>query len=268
MLRSQLLKEHVIKDKSSGTESEVQDESNGSGNDTYADDADIRPVYDEEPMDEVKHDIDVTETINIKLEHNVAKLLTENEHLNMEKEHSKKTYKDLYDSIKKTRVQTKDHNDSLTEQLNKKSIENADSKAQIQEKVFAIAALKNKLRKLKGNSVDTKFAKPSILGKPSLQTNRKHPVVPTGKIFTSCTSKADSEHTHGSCLDISKIHECKQTLDLSAEVPATDMIVMTSMTELECLFDPLFDEYFNGENQVVSKSFAVTTADASDKRQQ
>ncbi|GKC15879.1 hypothetical protein Tco_1012661, partial [Tanacetum coccineum] len=197
MLRSQLLKEHVIKDKSSGTESEVQDESNGSGNDTYADDADIRPVYDEEPMDEyteqcqvksplldplhenqttelsnqslesknilkskevkVKHDIDVTETINIKLEHNVAKLLTENEHLNMEKEHSKKTYKDLYDSIKKTRVQTKDHNDSLTEQLNKKSIENADSKAQIQEKVFAIAALKNKLRKLKGNSVDTKF---------------------------------------------------------------------------------------------------------------
>ncbi|GJS04446.1 hypothetical protein Tco_0320954 [Tanacetum coccineum] len=30
----------------------------------------------------------------------------------------------------------------------------------------------------------------------------------------------------------------------------------------------LFDEYFNGENLVVSKSFAVTTADASDKRQQ
>ncbi|GKE53279.1 hypothetical protein Tco_1488435, partial [Tanacetum coccineum] len=30
----------------------------------------------------------------------------------------------------------------------------------------------------------------------------------------------------------------------------------------------LFDEYFNGENQVVSKSSAVTTADASDTRQQ
>ncbi|GJU05905.1 hypothetical protein Tco_1122335 [Tanacetum coccineum] len=46
------------------------------------------------------------------------------------------------------------------------------------------------------------------------------------------------------------------------------MIIMTSMIELKSLFDPLFDEYFNGENQVVSKSFAVTTADASDKRQQ
>ncbi|GKC40939.1 hypothetical protein Tco_1053323, partial [Tanacetum coccineum] len=46
------------------------------------------------------------------------------------------------------------------------------------------------------------------------------------------------------------------------------MIVMTSMIELESIFGPLFDEYFNGENQVVSKSSVVTTADASDKRQQ
>ncbi|GJS35730.1 hypothetical protein Tco_0534112 [Tanacetum coccineum] len=45
------------------------------------------------------------------------------------------------------------------------------------------------------------------------------------------------------------------------------MIIMTSMIELESLFDPLFHEYFNGENQVFSKSFAVTTVDASDKRQ-
>ncbi|GJZ90843.1 hypothetical protein Tco_0662770 [Tanacetum coccineum] len=49
---------------------------------------------------------------------------------------------------------------------------------------------------------------------------------------------------------------------MSTKVPTTDMI------ELESLFGPLFDEYFNGENQVVSKSSAVTTADASDKRQQ
>ncbi|GJT00434.1 hypothetical protein Tco_0821603 [Tanacetum coccineum] len=49
------------------------------------------------------------------------------------------------------------------------STEKAYLKAQIQEKVFAIAALKNELRKLKGNSVDTKFAKSSVLGKPVLQ---------------------------------------------------------------------------------------------------
>ncbi|GKG35600.1 hypothetical protein Tco_0440754 [Tanacetum coccineum] len=43
---------------------------------------------------------------------------------------------------------------------------------------------------------------------------------------------------------------------------------MMSMIELESLFGPLFDEYFNEDNQVVTKSSAVTTADASDKRQQ
>ncbi|GJR72624.1 retrovirus-related pol polyprotein from transposon TNT 1-94 [Tanacetum coccineum] len=34
------------------------------------------------------------------------------------------------------------------------------------------------------------------------------------------------------------------------------------------IFGPLFDEYLNGENQVALKSSAVTTADASNKRQQ
>ncbi|GJX23898.1 hypothetical protein Tco_0228343 [Tanacetum coccineum] len=46
------------------------------------------------------------------------------------------------------------------------------------------------------------------------------------------------------------------------------MISMISMIELESQFGPSFDEYFIGENQVVSKSSDVTTADASDKRQQ
>ncbi|GJW48007.1 hypothetical protein Tco_0079653 [Tanacetum coccineum] len=42
----------------------------------------------------------------------------------------------------------------------------------------------------------------------------------------------------------------------------------TTSNELDLLFGPLFDEYFNGENQVVSKSSAVTTADSSNKSQQ
>ncbi|GJX21633.1 putative reverse transcriptase domain-containing protein [Tanacetum coccineum] len=209
--------------------------------------------------------------------------------------------------------------------------------AQIQENVFAIADLKNDLRKLKGNSVDTKFAKASVLGKPVLQSLINQSVIrqsnafkserppmskpqfssqvdvnnnlskrvtqhylpkrrasdfakpdpmiassssknssknmprfssndmvdSTGNLFDSWTGKVDSEPSHGSNVDISKIHKCNKTMDLGA-----DMIVMTSMIELESIFGHLFDEYFNGENQVVSKSSAVTTADASDKRQQ
>ncbi|GJX22337.1 hypothetical protein Tco_0226782 [Tanacetum coccineum] len=210
---------------SNGTESQKQDISSRSGND-----ADIRPIYDEEPMAEnadqcydkttelsnqllesenvclkktvaqwqqskflkeksneakVKNDIDVTETINIELEHSVAKLLAENEQLHKEKEHLKQTYKDLFDSIKRTRVQTKDQNDSLMAQLNKKSNENADVLAQIQKKGFAIAALKNELRKLTGNSVNTKFAKPSILGKPVGQPLKNQSVVRQPTAFKS-----------------------------------------------------------------------------------
>ncbi|GJU34406.1 hypothetical protein Tco_1182760 [Tanacetum coccineum] len=293
------------------------------------------------------------ETISIELEHSVAKLLKENETL-------KKHYKDLYDSIKITRSKTIEQTTSLL-------ANNADLKAQIQEKVFAIAALKNDLRKLKGNSVDTKFAKTSVLGKPVLQSQRNQSVVrqpnafkserpqmskprfasqvdvdkdlskpvtqyylpkgkesafaklhhmiasslprnssknmprynsndmvhnyyleeakkrtqernknlkssvdPSGKILTSCTSKDDSEPTHVSNVDIPNIHECKQTLDLSAGTSLTGQQkqIIDFSAELESLFNPLFDEDFSGENQVVSKSFAVTTVDASDKRQQ
>ncbi|GJZ49238.1 hypothetical protein Tco_0603428 [Tanacetum coccineum] len=70
-------------------------------------------------------------------------------------------------------------------QLNKKSNENADVLAQIQKKGFAIAALKNELRKLTGNSVNTKFAKPSILGKPVLQPHRNQSVVRQPTVFKS-----------------------------------------------------------------------------------
>ncbi|GKC11532.1 hypothetical protein Tco_1008314 [Tanacetum coccineum] len=119
----------------------------------------------------IKKEIDVLETINIELEHSVAKLHKENENL-------KKHYKDLYDFIKITRSKT-------IEQITSLLANNADLKAQIQEKVFAIVALKNELRKLKGNSVDTKFTKTSVLGKPVLQPLRNQSVVRQLNAFKS-----------------------------------------------------------------------------------
>ncbi|GKB88900.1 hypothetical protein Tco_0961172 [Tanacetum coccineum] len=99
----------------------------------------------------VKNDIDAIETINIELEHKVAQLLKENETL-------KRHYKEMFDSMKTTRAKNIEHTTSL--------IANNDNfKAQLQEKGFAIASLKNELRKLTGNSMNTKFAKSSILGK-------------------------------------------------------------------------------------------------------
>ncbi|GKE74019.1 hypothetical protein Tco_1536060 [Tanacetum coccineum] len=103
--------------------------------------------------EKVKHDMDEIKTINIELEHSVAKLLSENECLLKEIEHLKKIYKDQFDSIKKTRALSKEHYHSLIAQLNSKSMENADLKGQIQEKVLVTTTLQNELRRLKGKHV-------------------------------------------------------------------------------------------------------------------
>nr|GEV84460.1 integrase, catalytic region, zinc finger, CCHC-type, peptidase aspartic, catalytic [Tanacetum cinerariifolium] len=58
----------------------------------------------------IKREVKEIETLNIELDHKVTKLVDENEHL-------KQTYKQLYDSIKSSRVQSKEQ--SLKEQLNK-----------------------------------------------------------------------------------------------------------------------------------------------------
>ncbi|GJX54553.1 retrovirus-related pol polyprotein from transposon TNT 1-94 [Tanacetum coccineum] len=88
----------------------------------------IKSMRENDKEEKVKQEMDEIETINIELEHSVAKLLSENELLHKEIEHLKKIYKDQFDSIKKTRALSKEHCDSLIAQLNSKSMENADLK--------------------------------------------------------------------------------------------------------------------------------------------
>ncbi|GJT22190.1 hypothetical protein Tco_0892127 [Tanacetum coccineum] len=105
----------------------------------------IKSLSGKDGVENVKKDIDEIEKINIEFEHN------------------------QFESIRKTRVQSKEHCASLIAQINEKSAENSDLNAQLQEKVFAIAALKNKLRKLKGkNVVDTAVSKPNATIAPRI----------------------------------------------------------------------------------------------------
>nr|GEW11807.1 hypothetical protein [Tanacetum cinerariifolium] len=113
----------------------------------------IKSMRENDKEEKVKHEMGKIKTINIILEHSVAKLLYENECLHKEIEHLKKIYKDQFDSIKKTCALSKEHGDSLIAQLNSKSIENADLKRQIQDNVFMITSLKNDLRKLKRKEI-------------------------------------------------------------------------------------------------------------------
>nr|GEZ94111.1 hypothetical protein [Tanacetum cinerariifolium] len=124
--------------------------------------------------------------------------------------------------------------------------------------------------------------------------------LPTGKLFDSCTNKVESKPPHGSNVDISKIHEYKQTLDLSAgtsinvpkeqsldvsadmalnhdslslasqrqeNVPQADKTV-SMLNELDLLFSPMFNELLKGSSEVVSKSSVVSAADAPNQCQQ
>nr|GEW15719.1 hypothetical protein [Tanacetum cinerariifolium] len=86
--------------------------------------------------------------LNIELDHKVTKLVAKNEHL-------KQTYKKLYDSIKSSRVRSKEQCDDLINKVNLKSAKVSDLNASLQEKVLVITALKEQLSKLKGKTILT-----------------------------------------------------------------------------------------------------------------
>nr|GEW22274.1 retrovirus-related Pol polyprotein from transposon TNT 1-94 [Tanacetum cinerariifolium] len=77
----------------------------------------------------IKRELEEIETINIELDHRVTKLVVENEHL-------KQTYTQLYDSIKSSRVRSKEQCDDLIKQVNLNSAEVSDLNASLQEKVL------------------------------------------------------------------------------------------------------------------------------------
>nr|GEW45408.1 retrovirus-related Pol polyprotein from transposon TNT 1-94 [Tanacetum cinerariifolium] len=64
----------------------------------------------------VRREVEEIETLNIELDHKVTKLVAENEHL-------KQSYKQLYDSIKSSRVRSKEQCDDLINKVNLKSAE-------------------------------------------------------------------------------------------------------------------------------------------------
>ncbi|GJT37933.1 hypothetical protein Tco_0937798 [Tanacetum coccineum] len=363
------------------TDSTVQDDSSRSGNDTDADDADIRPIYDEEPMAEVQ----LTAECNIfaigqqhieQPEIIVEGRVDQNSSKNMPRFSSNDMVHNHYLDVAKKKIQERDRNSTTSVPTSariqtttddrkpnprsnnqtsrslpvskssrvtitvvpkadhsKSSSSFSDSKnfvcstchrcvfnANHDACITKLLKEVNSRAKIQSNKT-TNSNKPvdqkSHTQKPSRQIFTGHRFspnktsavsektsprsdlrwkptgrifksvglrwIPTGKLFVSCTSKVDSEPPHGSNVDIPHIHECKQTLDvsagtsinvqkeqsldLSAEVHQAVETVTTS-NELDVLFGPLFDKYFKGENQVVLKSSAVTTTDASNKRQQ
>nr|GFB22908.1 hypothetical protein [Tanacetum cinerariifolium] len=89
--------------------------------------------------DDKESKVEDIETQNLELDHRVTKHIAKNNHL-------KQTYKQLFDSIKSSRVQSKEQCDDFINQVNLKSVEVADLNASLQEKVLVITALKEQLK--------------------------------------------------------------------------------------------------------------------------
>nr|GEW71263.1 Gag-Pol polyprotein [Tanacetum cinerariifolium] len=96
--------------------------------------------------DKIKKELEEIKTINIELGHRVTKPIAENDHL-------KQTHKQLYDSIKSSRIRSKEQCDDFNKQVNLKSAKNSDLNASLQKKVLVITTLKDNLKKLKGKAV-------------------------------------------------------------------------------------------------------------------
>ncbi|GKB98108.1 retrovirus-related pol polyprotein from transposon TNT 1-94 [Tanacetum coccineum] len=146
----------------------------------------------------VKMDMDEIETLNIELEHRVTKLVAENEHL-------KQTYKQLYDSIKPKRVQSKEQCDALIKQVNIKSGEISDLNAKLQEQGLVIAALKNELRKLKGKALDKEATETHSVD-PKVSKDNMEPITP--KLLNKRTAHSSYiKHTQEEALVLRDIVE-------------------------------------------------------------
>ncbi|GJY53802.1 hypothetical protein Tco_0445466 [Tanacetum coccineum] len=277
----------LVVTKSSGTKSEVHDESSRSGNDTDTDDADIRPIYDKEPMAEVQ----LTAECNIFAigqQHteqpeiiNKAKKKTQERVRNSKpsvmsparfqrtaddrkpkprsNNHTPRNLPESKSScVTITVVPKADHSKSSSSFSDSKQfvcstchkcVFNANHDAcitKLPKEVNSRAKIQS--HKTRNKPVDQKShtQKPcrQIFTRDRFSPNKTSVVyektsprsdlrwkptgrifksvglrwIPTGKLFDSCTSKVDSEPTHGSNVDIHNIHECKQTLDVSAGI--------------------------------------------------
>nr|GEX35414.1 retrotransposon protein, putative, unclassified [Tanacetum cinerariifolium] len=181
---SKALDASLVDIENSRTESKEQDTSSRSRNDAHVEDADIKPIYDEEPT----ADVQMTAEINVFA---IGQQHTEQPKFNNKGEVDQNA---------------KQFHDTFTTHYLPREIESAFAKLH---HMIALAHL-----------VGLRW-------------------VPTKRIFTSSTTKVDSEPTDGSKEDITNQYECEQTLDVSVDT------TVLLQQELDLLCGPLYNEFFN-----------------------
>ncbi|GJU22622.1 retrovirus-related pol polyprotein from transposon TNT 1-94 [Tanacetum coccineum] len=171
----------------------------------------IKSLREKFKEENVNYDYCEIETKNVELENNVAKLLSENEHLCNKINHVKHVFKKQFDLVKKTRVRSKEQSDSLIDKLNLESVENEDLKAQIQDKCESkptgnkrndkISQTPSRNMKNKVEAQPRKVNKKNRVVEPILNTNVKHSLLNTNSepICATC-KKSMFDGVHDMCI--------------------------------------------------------------------
>ncbi|GJT02897.1 putative reverse transcriptase domain-containing protein [Tanacetum coccineum] len=235
--------------------------------DANADDADIRPIYDEEPMVCTKHwlksisllqDNSILSNLNSIMKES-SNDMVHNHYLEEAKKKTQESSRNSEPSVMPSaRSQSTENGSKPKPRINNQKSRNwpasksscvttktvpiaehsRNSRSFSDSKHFVCSTCQKCVFNANHDSCVTKFLnevnsrakvpsnkttnrnKPveqiSVAKKPERQIPKRHRWVPTGKIFTSSTTKVDSEPQNGSNEDITNQYECEQTLDVSA----------------------------------------------------
>nr|GEV61288.1 retrovirus-related Pol polyprotein from transposon TNT 1-94 [Tanacetum cinerariifolium] len=162
----------------------------------------IKPLSGEK----IKRELEEIETINIELDHRVTKLVAKNEHL-------KQTYNQLYNSIKSSRVRSKEQCDALIKQVNIKSAKNSDLNDSLQEKVLPQGnTKKDRIQQPQSRAKKNKLedhprnVRPSLYNKKSVVNTKAISSVPNSKLNVNSNLKCATcngclfSDNHDSCV--------------------------------------------------------------------
>ncbi|GJX00660.1 hypothetical protein Tco_0184573 [Tanacetum coccineum] len=247
---SKALDASLVDTESSRTELKEQDTSSRSGNDAHADDANIRHIYDEEPMAEPRFasQADVHNELSKPL---TTHYLPKGKESACEKPHhviapgsSRYSSNDmvhnhyLEEAKKKTQESSRNSEPSVTSSARLQSTANeVNSRAKVpsnkttnrnkpvEQTSFAKKPErhipKGHMFSIKKTSIvheKTMTPRSCLKWKPTGKIFKTVGLrwIPTGKIFTSSTTKVDSEPPNGSNKDITNPYKCEQTLNVIA----------------------------------------------------
>ncbi|GJU50991.1 retrovirus-related pol polyprotein from transposon TNT 1-94 [Tanacetum coccineum] len=241
----------------------------------------IKSMREKSKEENVNYDYGEIETKNMELENSVAKLLSEKKRLCDEINHVKQVFKEQFDSIKKTCVRTKEQSDSLIAKLNLKSAENEDLKAQIQDKIVLWYLDSGCSKHMAGNHSQlinfvSKFIACYTQNRSliRLQYNKtpyelmqdKKPDLSFFYVFGALCYPTNDNDDLG-ILDAKAdngpgLHSMTPATSSSGLVPnlvSQIPCIPPPRDDWDCLFQPMFDEYFNLASIAIIPSQDVAT---------